>query len=138
MIELKVNEHGRMPEYKTWGAAAADVYSAEDCCIRPGDTEKISTGLFICTDRVQATDEHLEIRPRSGLSAAGIFAQLGTIDADYTGEIGVLLHNTTARNYVVGKGDRIAQIMLCIHGKIDGTLQSKAVRQGGWGSTGMD
>ena len=138
MIELKVNEHGKMPEYKTCGAAAADVYSASDICIRPGDTEKVNTGLSICTDRVQATDEHLEIRPRSGLSAAGIFVPLGTIDADFTGEICVTMFNSTARNHIIRKGERVAQIMLCTHGKIDGTLQSKAVRQGGWGSTGMN
>jgi len=137
VIELRVNEHGKMPIYSTSNAAAADVYSASDICIRPGDTEKISTGLFICTDRVQATDEHLEIRPRSGLSASGIFAQLGTIDADYEGEICVLLHNMSTRNHIVRKGDRIAQIMLCQHRIICGAIQSENKRVGGFGSTGI-
>lgn len=136
MIELIVGENGKMPIYKTWGSAAADIYSAENTCIRPGDTEAISTDLFLSAHQEPSKTEHLEIRPRSGMASAGVVAHLGLIDADYPGEIKVILHNMSTKNFVIAKGDRIAQIMLCTHDKIEGTLQSKDRRFGGMGSTG--
>jgi len=134
MISVIIYGRGRTPEYKTLKSAAADVYSNEDVWMWPGEFKAICTGLKI--DETTLEDEHLEVRPRSGMTMKGIVAHLGTIDPDYKGEIKVILENRTGEKYLVQKGDRIAQIMMCTHRKIYGAIQCYDERTGGFGSTG--
>jgi len=116
--ELEVNavivNGGMMPSYKTDGAAAMDLHARtggadKTIGIPPGKTQKIPAGI-----RVAIPDGYAgEIRPRSGMSMRDrVVAILGTIDSDYRGEIGVILHNAGDVTYQVHDGDRIAQMMI--------------------------
>lgn len=128
------------PEYKTSGAAGADICSAENAIIRPGEWLSISTGIFL---EVPA-DHECQIRPRSGLamkSGVTVLNSPGCIDSDYRGEIKVLLINHGAADYSISVGDRIAQLVIApvvqvIFRTVD-ELSDTDRGIDGFGSTGM-
>lgn len=104
-----------------------------------GERAMIKTGLAMAC----AEDEEIQIRPRSGLAwKHGITAHFGTIDADYRGEVCVILLNTSSEPFVINHGDRIAQI--CVK-KVEPTVITvvdelpdyDSNRDGGFGSTGV-
>ena len=102
-----------LPEYKTAGAAGADVkaFIKKDIIIKPGDVECVPTGLFLEIPN----GYEIQIRPRSGLAATNKITVLnspGTIDSDYRGEIKVILYNASDTEFVIHNGDRIAQMVL--------------------------
>lgn len=102
-----------VPEYKTSGAAGADIcaHITEDIVIEPGKTAMVPTGLFFEIPE----DFEIQVRPRSGLAAKNGVTVLntpGTIDSDYRGEIKVILINLGTENFTVSNNDRIAQIIL--------------------------
>ena len=100
-----------LPIYATIGAACADIYAAEDYVIYPWERRLLKTGLKV---EVPYGYE-IEIRPRSGLAlnqGITVVNSPGTIDADYRGEIGVILINHGNGPYAIKKGDRIAQMAL--------------------------
>ena len=108
----KLCSQARVPEKKSFGAAAYDVYYPYDDAIilYPGDMRIVSTGLAMeIPDGWKG-----EIYSRSGLACKGIFVvnQPGKIDSDYRGEIKILLYNSSSNSITLVKGARIAQFEL--------------------------
>ena len=145
-IALRWFGHGRgldMPRQMTAGAAGMDLSAAlgpdEAFNIAPGDTAMIPTGFAIAlTEGYEA-----QIRPRSGLAARHGITVLnapGTVDADYRGEIKVLLVNHGRETFSVRRGDRIAQMVVAPVSAVTFTetevLDATDRGDGGHGSTG--
>jgi dUTP pyrophosphatase len=131
-----------LPEYQTSGAAGMDLRAAlaEPVTIPPGERRFVRTGLALAIpDGFEG-----QVRPRSGLAlrhGIGIVNSPGTIDADYRGEIGIVLVNHGAEPFVVEPLARIAQLViapvaraeLVVVESLDGTSRGA----GGYGSTGV-
>lgn len=113
MIEVFVKKDSSIeyPKYETPQSAGADLRSRIDIFVPANGRVLVPTGLFIALpDGYEA-----QVRPRSGLALKKGITVLntpGTIDADYRGEIGVILFNTTNEDFEVKAGDRIAQLVL--------------------------
>ena len=131
-----------LPKYETEGSSGLDLSANTDKQIKilPGKSEIISTGLAIAIPK----NFEIQIRPRSGLAAKNQISVLntpGTIDADYRGELKVILINLSDKVFVVEKGLRIAQMVLCP--VVKATLKEVAELEntergsGGFGSTGI-
>ncbi len=104
-------EYNNPPRFGSEEAACFDIQSVEDVLILPGGTYAVKTGLHFDIP----IGYEMQIRSRSGLalkSGIHVLNSPGTIDSDYTGEIKVILHNTTPNPFKIIKGDRIAQGML--------------------------
>lgn len=132
----------KIPEYKSAGAAACDLSSAEEApvTINPGETVTIHTGIAI---EPQSTHVVMLIYPRSGLATKhGITMAntVGVVDEDYRGEIIVPLINNSAAPYTITPGERIAQMMFTPVMKADfietDTLSETERGANGFGSTG--
>ena len=112
-IRLKRLPHGEglpLPAYATDGAAGMDVVSAEDVTIAPSARHAVATGLSVA---IPAGYE-IQVRPRSGLAfkhGVTVPNTPGTIDSDYRGELKVLLINHGPDDFVIERGDRIAQLV---------------------------
>ena len=142
-IQLKVinqSEHA-LPEYATILSAGLDLKAnlSESILLKPLQRSLIPTGLFI---ELPAGFE-AQIRPRSGLAfkhGLTVLNSPGTIDADYRGEIKVLLVNLSETDFVINNGERIAQMVIAKHEQIiwEPVIQlEKSDRgAGGFGSTG--
>jgi dUTP pyrophosphatase len=128
------------PRYMTEYAAGMDVFAAvgKDMVIAPGERMLIPTGIAVALpDGFEA-----EIRPRSGLAAKNgitILNAPGTIDADYRGEVGIILINHGNKCFVVKRGDRIAQMVVhrvCrVKWQAKKQLPATARGEGGFGHT---
>lgn len=137
-----VNESGNpLPAYATEGSAGMDLcaYVHESVVLEPLERKLIPTGLFI----ELPTGYEAQIRPRSGLALKQGITCLnspGTIDADYRGEIGVILINLSNEMQVIKTGDRIAQMVIAPVTQISwepATALTPTNRgAGGFGSTG--
>ena len=130
-----------LPKYETSGSSGMDLAANTKVTITidPGKTAIISTGLAISIPK----GFEIQIRPRSGLAAKKKISVLntpGTIDADYRGEIKVILINLGQEIFKVESGLRIAQMVVCpiVQAKLEEVNQlSSTVRgEGGFGSTG--
>ena len=141
MINVKVStDNGvKLPEYKTSGAAGCDVHARSSAVIEPGKWAIVPTGLKVAIPK----GYEIQIRPRSGLAMAKgvtVLNSPGTIDSDYRGFIGVMLINHGVEYFMVEKGDRIAQLVLCpveqIQWEVVDTLDDTDRGSGGFGSTG--
>ena len=100
-----------LPAYATAGSSGMDIRAAEEKIIRPSETVLIPTGFQI---EIPPGFE-AQVRPRSGLAARsniGVLNSPGTIDADYRGEVKVILTNFGKEEFVVRRGDRIAQLVI--------------------------
>ena len=112
-IHLKRLPHGEglpAPAYATTGAAGLDIVSAEDIVLGPGDRHAVATGFAVA---IPAGYE-IQVRPRSGLALKFGVTCLntpGTIDADYRGEVKVILANLGSQPFDVKRGERIAQLV---------------------------
>ena len=105
---LKCHEHALLPKRGSTLAAGSDLHSVLDYIIEPKSRCLISTGLKMQFPH----NVYARIAPRSGLALKnGIDVMAGVIDPDYTGEIKVLLYNSSDIKFEVQKGDRIAQII---------------------------
>jgi dUTP pyrophosphatase len=131
-----------LPEYQTAHAAGLDVRAnlEEPVTLKPLQRALIPTGLFL---EIPVGYE-VQVRPRSGLAykhGIGIVNSPGTIDADYRGELKVLLVNLSDTEFVVQDGERIAQLVVARHETISwqpATALSETARgTGGYGSTGI-
>ena len=145
MIEIlikKLSKNVTLPKYETEGSSGLDLAANidEQIKILPGKSEIIPTGLAVAIPK----NFEIQIRPRSGLAAKNQISVLntpGTIDADYRGEIKVILINLSAKVFVVEKGLRIAQMVVCP--VIKATLKEVTKLEitergsGGFGSTGI-
>lgn len=102
------NEDAYLPKRSTQGSAGYDIYSCEDKLILPKTVGMINTGIKIA---ISDPNMYAQIASRSGLASRGLFVEGGVIDSDYRGLIKVLLFNSTKDEFVVKKGDRIAQLI---------------------------
>ena len=130
-----------LPKYETEGSSGLDLaaHINESIEIKPGSTAIIPTGLAVSIPK----NFEIQIRPRSGLAAKNQLSVLntpGTIDADYRGELKVILINLGAKSFLVENGTRIAQMVLCPVIKANlkevKTLDDTKRGSGGFGSTG--
>ena len=131
-----------LPKYETEGSSGLDLTANTDRQIKilPGKSEIIPTGLAVAIPK----NFEIQIRPRSGLAAKSQISVLntpGTIDADYRGELKVILINLSDKIFVVEKGLRIAQMVLCPVVKATlkevTELENTERGSGGFGSTGI-
>lgn len=129
-----------LPIHQTPHAAAVDLVANIDAPVTLGSLERvlIPTGLFAAIP----VGYEAQIRPRSGLAlkhGVGLVNAPGTIDADYRGEIGVIVINLSAEQFTINDGDRIAQMVVAKHETVSweevATL-NETDRTGGFGSTG--
>lgn len=130
-----------LPEYATEFSAGLDVRANNDepITLRPLGRAMVPTGLFL---EIPSGYE-VQVRPRSGLAAkkgVTVLNAPGTIDADYRGEVCVILVNLSDTDFVVEKGERIAQLILARHEHIEweqvDELAESGRGAGGFGSTG--
>lgn len=138
----KLESSAVMPQFKSSGAAGMDLCAIDECgelTIEPGRVMVIRVGLAI----ELPPGFEAQVRSRSGLAARGIVVanSPGTIDSDYQGEIGVILHNTTRQPYTVRPGDRIAQLVIAqtpLLTVVESTEAPAPTERGagGFGSTG--
>jgi dUTP pyrophosphatase len=142
-MEIKiVNKSGNpLPAYETAFSAGMDLRASleQPVVIQPMGRALVGTGLFI----ELPTGFEAQVRPRSGLAAKKGITVLnspGTIDADYRGEIKVILVNLSGENYEVQSGDRIAQMIIARHERAElkeaASLNETARGGGGFGHTG--
>jgi dUTP pyrophosphatase len=137
----KLSNSVSTPKYETLGSSGMDIaaYIKNNIIINPGEKAIVSTGFSIAIPR----GYEVQIRPRSGLAAKKNITVLnspGTIDADYRGEIKVILINLGKEKFVVENGERIAQMVVCpvVQASLDEVkeLTDTARGSGGFGSTG--
>ena len=130
-----------LPKYETEGSSGLDLaaHINNSFEIKPGSSAIIPTGLAVSIPK----NFEIQIRPRSGLAAKNQISVLntpGTIDADYRGELKVILINLGAKSFLVENGTRIAQMVLCPIVKANlkevKTLEDTKRGSGGFGSTG--
>lgn len=110
-ITFKTQEGAILPEYKTSGSSGFDISSYENTTIAAGKWSIVSTGLFA---EIPPGFE-IQVRSRSGLAFKhGVFVlnSPGTVDSDYRGEIKVILANYSDKDFIISKGERIAQLVL--------------------------
>jgi dUTP pyrophosphatase len=130
-----------LPHYETIASAGMDLRAnlSESRVLKPLERSIVGTGLFI----ELPIGYEAQVRPRSGLAAKKGITVLnapGTVDADYRGEIGVILVNLSNEDFVIENGERIAQLVIAKHERaewIKVEALSETVRgEGGFGSTG--
>ncbi len=142
-VRVKRLNHGAglaLPAYATSGAAGMDICAAESLNLRAGKRHAVATGFaFAIPDGYE-----VQVRPRSGLALKHGITCLntpGTIDSDYRGEVKVILANLGEDDFMINKGDRIAQIVVApvTQGhlvEVD-DLDETVRGSGGFGSTGV-
>ena len=132
-----------LPSYETIASAGMDIraYIAQPVVLKPMQRAIIKTGLFI----ELPIGTEAQVRPRSGLAikkGITVLNSPGTIDADYRGEVGVILVNLSNEDFVVENGARIAQLVLAKHDRAQwqqvDQLSSTDRGEGGFGSTGVN
>jgi dUTP pyrophosphatase len=142
-VKIVNTSNNPLPEYATNGASGMDLRAAlsSQVMLQPMERKLISTGLFI----ELPNDYEAQIRPRSGLAIKQGITCLntpGTIDADYRGEIKIVLINLSGEQQIINPGDRIAQLVLQKVEKINWeqvSVLTETVRSsGGFGSTGKN
>jgi dUTP pyrophosphatase len=141
-IELQRLPHGEglpLPAYATEHAAGLDVVAAEALTLSPGARHAVATGFAIAIPE----GYEVQVRPRSGLALKHGVTCLntpGTIDADYRGEVKVILANLGTAPFEIARGDRIAQLVpapvLRAEFSVVQSLDETARGSGGFGSTG--
>ena len=143
MIQVKIVNEGKqqLPQYATAGSAGMDLRADIDkpIVLKPLERKLIPTGLKIALP----VDYEAQIRPRSGLAikyGVTVLNSPGTIDADYRGEICVILVNLSNVDFVVNPSERIAQMVVAKHEQVDfqivETLDETERGDGGFGHTG--
>lgn len=140
-VQLLRPDRAPLPHYATADAAGLDLTAAIDAPIVLGSLERaaVATGIAVALP----AGYEAQVRPRSGLAAKHGITVLnapGTIDADYRGEIKVLLINLSREPYTIQPGDRIAQMVVATFAQATlvtvETLEATARGEGGFGSTG--
>jgi len=145
-VRLRRLPHGEglaLPAYETSGAAGCDLRAAladnSPLTLRPGASALVPTGLAMALPK----GWEAQVRPRSGLAAKHGITVLnapGTIDADYRGEVKVILVNHGAEDFIIRRGERIAQMVIAPVFQAEfeeaATLDETVRGEGGFGSTG--
>lgn len=131
----RTSQDARVPQRATEGSAGYDVFSAQDVYISQSSRALVSLDLQFQLPK----NCYARIAPRSGLSLKHIDVGAGVVDSDYTGIVKVLLINNSSQDFMVKKGDRIAQIILeriIISPVTELVAPLAAGSHTGWGSTG--
>ena len=131
-----------LPHYETIASAGMDLRASlsESRILKPLERSVVGTGLFI----ELPVGIEAQVRPRSGLAAkkgVTVLNAPGTIDADYRGEIGVILVNLSNEDFTINNGERIAQLVVAKHERAEwqevNELSDTARGEGGFGNTGI-
>ncbi len=138
-VKVKRRSDVPLPCRQTDGSAGFDLCAAEDATVAARGFASVGTGLSI---ELPARTE-AQVRPRSGLAAKygiGVLNSPGTIDSDYRGEVRVVLFNASDRDFLVHRGDRIAQLVFSILADVElveaDSLSQTGRGHGGFGHTG--
>jgi dUTP pyrophosphatase len=138
---INKSEH-QLPHYETISSAGMDIRAniLEPIILKPLERTMVKTGLFL----ELPIGLEAQVRPRSGLAIKNGITVLnspGTIDADYRGEVGVILINLSNQEFIINNGDRIAQVIIAKHERAEWNevqeLGETTRGQGGFGSTGV-
>lgn len=141
-IKIINKSNHSLPSYETIASAGMDIRAniSESIVLKPLERTIVKTGLFI----ELPIGYEAQVRPRSGLAAKKGITVLnspGTVDADYRGEIGVILVNLSNENFTIENGERIAQIVIAKHECAEWLqveeLSETSRGEGGFGSTGV-
>ena len=141
-VEIINKSKHSTPNYETEGSAGMDLRANIDASItlKPLERTIVKTGLFIALP----VGFEAQVRPRSGLAAKKGITVLnspGTVDADYRGEIGVILVNLSNEDFTINDGERIAQLVIAKHERVlweeVSVLDETERGAGGFGSTGV-
>ena len=144
MIKIQIKKLSNsvlLPKYETPGSSGMDIaaHIEKNVIINPGEKALVSTGFSVAIPR----GYEIQIRPRSGLAAKKNITVLntpGTIDSDYRGEIKVILINFGKEKFIVEKGERIAQMVVCpvVQADLEEIEELADTERGsdGFGSTG--
>lgn len=141
-IQIINKSQHNLPNYETIASAGMDLRAniIEPITLKPLERTIVKTGLFI----ELPIGYEAQVRPRSGLAAkkgVTVLNSPGTIDADYRGEIGVILVNLSNDDFVIENGERIAQLIIAKHERAEWieveTLTETSRGEGGFGSTGV-
>lgn len=141
-VEIINKSKHPLPQYQTELSAGMDLIANLDrpITLRPFERILVPTGLYIALPE----GYEAQIRPRSGLAfkhGITVLNSPGTIDADYRGEIKVLLINLSSEPFIINDGERIAQMVVAPHSKVQWKpvemLQETTRGEGGFGSTGV-
>lgn len=131
-----------LPNYETMASAGMDLraHLSEPITLKSLERTIVKTGLFI----ELPVGYEAQVRPRSGLAAkkgVTVLNSPGTVDADYRGEIGVILVNLSNEDFVIENGERIAQLIIAKHERAEWIaveeLSETSRGKGGFGSTGV-
>jgi dUTP pyrophosphatase len=142
IINIINQSNHSLPTYETLASAGMDLRAnlSENIILKPLERKLIATGLFI----ELPIGFEAQIRPRSGLAykfGITILNSPGTIDADYRGEIKILLINLSHEDFIISDGDRIAQMVIAKHEKAEwiqvNSLSETERGTGGYGHTGL-
>lgn len=143
-VKIKVLSNGQgleLPKYATQFSAGVDLRAAVEnlVVLKPGKFQLVPTGIAIALP----VGFEAQVRPRSGLAVkfgVTVLNSPGTIDTDYRGEIKVCLINFGESDFVINRGDRIAQMIIaqfvCAHFETATSLDETERSEGGFGSTG--
>jgi dUTP pyrophosphatase len=140
-IKIINKSNHALPNYETIASAGMDLRAnlSESRTLKPLERSIVGTGLFM----ELPIGYEAQVRPRSGLAAKKGITVLnapGTIDADYRGEIGVILVNLSNEDFTIQNGDRIAQLVIAKHERAEWEevqeLSETSRGEGGFGSTG--
>ncbi|HPW97473.1 MAG TPA: dUTP diphosphatase [Flavobacterium sp.] len=141
-IKIINKSQHELPNYETIASAGMDLRANLEAPITLKSLERtiVKTGLFI----ELPIGFEAQVRPRSGLAAKKGITVLnapGTVDADYRGEIGVILVNLSSEDFTIENGERIAQLIIAKHERAEWmaveTLSETSRGEGGFGSTGV-
>jgi dUTP pyrophosphatase len=134
----RLHADATLPRFATAGSAGCDLTATAELTLAPGARVLVPTGLALALP----TGFEGQVRPRSGLAfryGVTVLNAPGTIDADYRGEVKVLLVNLGDEPFTIRVGDRIAQLVIARHAQptfVEGPLDDTARGAGGFGSTG--
>ena len=141
-VKIVNKSQHELPHYATSQSAGMDLRAniTESITLKPLERTLVKTGLFIQLP----VGYEAQVRPRSGLAykkGITVLNSPGTIDADYRGEIGVILVNLSNQEFVIENGERVAQMVIAKHEQADWTeietLEETKRGAGGFGSTGV-
>ena len=143
VLKLVNKSNNDLPRYETELSAGMDVRSfiESPIILKPFERKLVNTGLYAQLEK----GYEIQVRPRSGLAlkkGITVLNSPGTIDADYRGEIGVILINLSNNDFIINSGDRIAQLVISKHEQPNleqtDSLDSTSRGEKGFGSTGVN
>ena len=143
VLKIVNKSNNKLPVYETELSAGMDVraFIENPINLRPLERTLVKTGLYVELEK----GFEIQVRPRSGLAlkkGITVLNSPGTIDADYRGEIGIILINLSKEKFIINSGDRIAQLVVCKYEqpiiKLSDSLGETLRGKKGFGSTGVN